>query len=59
VREQFSGVLMCGLDHRTLRSVIPETAPAAGNKWIIAPGCSVPDDSKDADLLRLTKTLTA
>ena len=58
VRQQYGGVVMCGVDHRTMKSFIPETAPAAGTKWIAAPGCSVPDDSKDADLLRLSAALS-
>jgi hypothetical protein len=32
---------------------------AAGKKFILAPGCSVPDDSTDEELGRLPKVLGA
>jgi uroporphyrinogen decarboxylase len=52
--KHFSGVLMGGLNHTTAA-----TSPPGSPKWICAPGCSVPDDSSHADLLKLSKTLQA
>lgn len=65
-RKMTSAVLMGGLDHRnvvgapadTVRSMMRE-ARAAGPKWICAPGCSVPDESKGAQLLELSRLLRA
>ena len=66
-RKQFSGILMGGLNHPTVATSSPAeitaakrtAAAAAGAKFICAPGCSVPDDSTQADLLKLTKALQA
>ena len=66
-RKQFSGVLMAGLDERTIRTAdrgklkqwFAQSAMPAGHKWICAPGCSVPDDSKDDELLRVTQMFGA
>lgn len=62
-RKQFSGVLMAGLDERNVRTAdraklkqwFAQSALPAGHKWICAPGCSVPDDSTDEELLRVTQ----
>lgn len=63
-RKQFNGVLMGGLDHDTVAKATPAQITAAkraasvvGPKWICTPGCSVPDDSSHADLLKLSRTL--
>lgn len=59
-RKQFSGILMGGIDHTTLTTTaLAAAASAAGTKWICAPGCSVPDDSSHATLLKLSRTMQA
>ncbi|MBI5280947.1 MAG: hypothetical protein HY858_04630 [Candidatus Solibacter usitatus] len=65
-RRKCSAVLMCGLDHRSAATAsaaevqaMVDAARAAGPKWICAPGCSVPDESTDKDLLRLSRQLSA
>ncbi|HEY3440708.1 MAG TPA: uroporphyrinogen decarboxylase family protein [Paludibaculum sp.] len=58
-RRQFSGILMGGLDHNTLATAAPASLAAVAPKWICAPGCSVPDDSSPASLLKLSRTLQA
>jgi uroporphyrinogen decarboxylase len=67
VRKKYSGVLMAGFDERKFRTLQPpelksewtEASRAAGKKFILAPGCSVPNDTKDDELLRVTKMLGA
>lgn len=63
-RKNFQGVLMGGLHFNTLPNstnaeISAEVASArvAAPKWICAPGCSVPDDSPDSELLRVSKLL--
>jgi uroporphyrinogen decarboxylase len=59
VRQKYSGVLMGGVDEVRFKELTPaqvrdqiKTARAeAGPKWILAPGCSVPNDTPDAQLL--------
>lgn len=66
-RRQFSGVLMGGLTHGSVVTSTPAAiaaarraaSAAAGLKWICAPGCSVPDESAPANLLKLTRALQA
>jgi uroporphyrinogen decarboxylase len=67
VRRQYDGVLMAGLDEVKYRTLKPaelkrqyEAArAAAGARFILAPGCSVPNDSRPAELARLPKLLGA
>jgi uroporphyrinogen-III decarboxylase len=67
VREQYHGVLMAGLDETHYRTLSSETLRAqyesarreAGKHFLLAPGCSVPNDSADAELLRLPQLLGA
>ena len=67
VRKQFSGVLMGGLDEERFRSLSSETLRSqyesarkeAGKRFILAPGCSVPNDSTDAELLQVPHILGA
>jgi uroporphyrinogen decarboxylase len=67
VRKQYSGVLMGGLDEvrfrtlsaETLRSQYESARKEAGKRYILAPGCSVPNDSTDAELLRVPQFLGA
>ncbi|MFB3826251.1 MAG: uroporphyrinogen decarboxylase family protein [Bryobacteraceae bacterium] len=61
VRAGYAGVIMGGVDevnYRKLsegeiRSQAEAAGKAAGKKFILAPGCSVPDDSSDAELGRM------
>jgi uroporphyrinogen decarboxylase len=66
-RRSFSGVLMGGIDEVDYRT-LPEAeiarqwhaaAQAAGKKFILSPGCSVPDDSTDEELARLAHVVGA
>ncbi len=58
---------MAGLDERKYRGLSDgdlkdqktSAQAAAGPKFILAPGCSVPNDSTDDELLRLPKLLRA
>lgn len=66
-RKQYAGVLMCGLDEVNFRKLSEAdlakqwhaAQSAAGKRFILAPGCSVPDDSSDEELGRLTKVVGA
>lgn len=63
VRASFDGVLMGGLDEINFRTLTPEqmweqwqaAQSQAGRRFILAPGCSVPDDTADEELLRLVR----
>jgi uroporphyrinogen decarboxylase len=67
MRSLYSGVLMTGIDERNFRQLSDadlrkqwDTArEAAGKKFILAPGSSLPDDSTGDDLMRLVKLLGA
>jgi uroporphyrinogen decarboxylase len=67
VRERYSGVLMGGLDEVNFRKLTAEqlkeqwqsAQAAAGQRFILSPGCSVPDDTADEELLRLVNVLGA
>jgi uroporphyrinogen decarboxylase len=67
VRRSYSGVLMCGLDERNyrklsraeLRQQWHAAQQAAGKRFILAPGCSVPNESTDEELQRLVEVLGA
>jgi len=67
VRQKYSGVLMGGLDEvhyrtlstDTLRRQYESARQEAGKRYILTPGCSVPNDSTDAELLRLPQLLNA
>ncbi len=67
VRRGFPGVLMGGLDEVNFRTLSPAqmkeqwdaAQKAAGKRFILAPGCSVPNDTKDEELLRLVNLLGA
>ncbi len=62
-RQRFAGILMCGLDERNFRNL---TAPEMKRQWItarteagarlvLAPGCSVPNETTDNELLRVPR----
>jgi uroporphyrinogen decarboxylase len=68
VRKQFpTWVIAGGIDEVNYRKLAPEemrgqwkaAAQAAGRKYILTPGCSVPNDSTSEDLSRLPKLLGA
>jgi uroporphyrinogen decarboxylase len=67
VRSKYSGLLMAGLDERNFRNLQPsdlkrmwlQSSRAAGKKFLVAPGCSVPNDTKDEELLRVTRMFGA
>jgi hypothetical protein len=66
-RAQFGGVLMGGVDQRPYRTVTVEqlkqqiatARKEAGARFILAPGCSVPDDSTSSEVARLGASLGA
>jgi uroporphyrinogen decarboxylase len=67
MRAKYDGALMCGLDEKNFRQLSEadlrkqwEAArAAAGKKFILTPGCSVPNDSTDEELTRLVKVMSA
>jgi len=66
-RKQFSGVLMGGIDEDKFRKLsdaqmrqqIKDARAACGTKHLLAGGCSVPNESTDEELLRVTRALGA
>ena len=66
-RRNFSGVILGGLDHVNLLSLSEDRIEsqwrsarrAAGPKFILAPGCSAPNESTDEELLRIVKVVGA
>lgn len=67
LRKRYAGVIMAGLDERKFRTLTAadlkkqsaSAKSAAAKKFILAPGCSVPNDSTDEELLQLPKLLGA
>lgn len=67
VRPKYPGVIMAGIDEVHFRNLSGEqleqqaktARSAAGKKFILAPGCSVPDDSTDEELMRFVKVAGA
>jgi len=67
VRQQYRGVLMAGLDEVRFRSLSVEDVHAqyvsakreAGKRFILTPGCSVPNDSTDAELGQVPQVVGA
>ena len=65
MRRRYRGVLMAGLDEVNYRRLTPEQLRAqwqsaekeAGRRFILSPGCSVPNDSTEEELMRLVKLL--
>lgn len=66
-REQYTGVILAGLDEVNYRKLTPldlkrqwiDARKAAGGKFILTPGCSVPNDSTDAELSQLPRMFGA
>jgi len=67
MRGAYEGVLMTGLDETNFRRLSEadlrkqwgDARAAAGKKFILTPGCSVPNDSTDEELMRLEKVIGA
>jgi uroporphyrinogen-III decarboxylase len=67
VRERFSSVIAGGIDEVNYRKLGPDdlrrqwqsASKAAGAKFILTPGCSVPNDSAPEELARLPRLLGA
>lgn len=66
-RKSYQGVLIGGLDEKKFRSLDENelklewhrAQEQAGRRFILAPGCSVPNDSTDAELKRLVSVIGA
>lgn len=67
LRRHYDGVIMAGLDEREYPKLTPldlkrqwiSARQGAARKFILAPGCSVPNDSTEEELSRLPKLLGA
>jgi uroporphyrinogen decarboxylase len=67
MRKKYKGVLMGGVDEKNYRNLTEtqlreqwEVAQrGAGKRFILAPGCSVPNESTDAELDRMPKVVGA
>ena len=67
MRKKYGGVLMGGIDEKNYRTLTEaqireqwEVAQrGAGKRFILAPGCSVPNESTDAELDRMVKVVGA
>jgi uroporphyrinogen decarboxylase len=67
LRQKYNGVVIGGLDEKNYRELTEDrlrdqwqaAQRDAGKKFILAPGCSVPNDSTDAELDRLPRILAA
>jgi len=65
VRRDYSGILMGGIDEvgfkdltrEKLRHQIRRTGVEAAPRWILAPGCSVPNDTADRQLFELNAAI--
>jgi uroporphyrinogen decarboxylase len=65
MRSLYTGVLMTGLDEVNFRKLSEAdlqkqwegARQGAGKKFILTPGCSVPNDSTDEELMRLVKVV--
>ncbi|MGE5569614.1 MAG: uroporphyrinogen decarboxylase family protein [Rhodospirillales bacterium] len=67
VRSRYSGLIMAGIDERNYRTLTEEeirrqwreAQQAAGKRFLLAPGCSVPDESTEEELSRLALAVGA
>lgn len=65
-RKRYSGVLLAGIDEVNYRKLSEpdlnrqhqEAMNAAGKKFILTPGCSVPNDTTDDEMQRLPRILS-
>ncbi|SRR5712692_3697709 len=67
VRRQYSGLLLAGLDEVNFRKLSPAAlrnqwhtaVEQAGKRLVLAPGCSIPNDTADIEMQRLLKVIGA
>jgi uroporphyrinogen decarboxylase len=67
VRSRYSEMIMGGIDERNYRALTEEeirrqwreAQTAAGKRFFLAPGCSVPDESTDEELSRMARAAGA
>ena len=67
VRSKFSQTIATGIDEKNYKDLSPaqmrdqwqSAGNGAGSKFILTPGCSVPDDSTDQELSRLPQVVGA
>jgi uroporphyrinogen decarboxylase len=67
VRSAYSGVLMGGIDEQAYRALseadlrrqLESAREAAGKQFVLTPGCSVPNETTDSEMLRLTRVAGA
>ena len=67
MRKQYFGVIMGGINEQNYRAQSKDDLEyqytyarnAAGPKFVLAPGCSIPDDSKDGEISKLASLLKA
>jgi uroporphyrinogen decarboxylase len=65
LRKRYAGIIMSGIDfvnyrklsEADLKKQYQAAWAAAGKKYVVAPGCSVPNESTDAELARLPKAI--
>ena len=66
-RSKYDGVIMGGIDEQNYRTLTPAqlkeqwrvAQQAAGKKFFLAPGCSVPNETTDRELMNLVRVLGA
>ncbi len=66
-RRRYAGVLMGGIDEVNYRKLSEDdlrrqwhaAQEAAGGRFMLTPGCSVPNETTDEEMLRLTRVLSA
>ena len=64
---KYDGVIMGGIDEQNYRTLTPAklkeqwqaAQQAAGKKFFLAPGCSVPNETTDRELTNLVRVLGA
>ncbi len=67
VRSRYAGLIMGGIDERNYRALTEEeirrqwheAQSAAGMRFFLAPGCSVPDESTNEELSRMARAAGA
>ncbi len=67
VRSRYAGLIMGGIDERNYRTLTEEeirrqwheAQSAAGKRFFLAPGCSVPDESTNEELSRMARAVGA
>jgi hypothetical protein len=67
VRSKFSQTIATGIDEKNYKDLSPaqmrdqwqSARNVAGNKFILTPGCSVPNDSTDEELSRLPQVISS